>query len=459
MWVGAMWQAANQALDEATEARGQHARTQVRALAVSGQQHGLVALDVDLRVIRPAKLWCDTESAPEAEELSKSLALPIVASHTASKLLWLKRHEPEAWARLHRVALPHDFLNLALTGTLRMEPSDASGTGLLDVTGLRWDEAAAALVDEALLGKLPPLIRAWEWVGTLESSAARELGLAEGLPVGPGGGDNAMSALGCGCTCEGRVAVSLGTSGTVFGRAPAAARDPTGTVCAFLDAAGGGLPLVCTLNCGTVPEEVRAGYAISLEEIQRMAEDVAPGCEGVTFVPFLAGERTPNLPTASGTILGIRAGHLASPGLLYRAALEGTTFALKAGLEVMQQHGLPKPISQLRLVGGGSRSALWRRVVADAFNAEVACPVEAESAALGAALQAAGVDAGAKDLAAWILENHDAPVSQVISPDPEGVAALQEANRLYSERVAQLHGRSTTTEVTRENTATHTTLG
>mmetsp|Transcript_29678 Transcript_29678/g.94986 ORF Transcript_29678/g.94986 Transcript_29678/m.94986 type:complete len:172 (-) Transcript_29678:490-1005(-) len=139
-----------------------------------------------------------------------------------------------------------------------------------------------------------------------------------------------MSALGCGCTTAGRVAVSLGTSGTVFGKAPAAARDPSGTVCSFLDATGGGLPLVCTLNCASVPEEVRAGYGLGRDEISALAAAEPAGCDGVSFVPFLAGERTPNWPHASGALVGLRAGHLARPGLLYRAALEGATFALRA---------------------------------------------------------------------------------------------------------------------------------
>ncbi len=183
--------------------------------------------------------------------------MPIVASFTASKLLWLKRREPESWAKLAHVALPHDYLNWALTGSLVMEGSDASGIGLLDTSTRAWDAAACGLVDEAMLQKLPRLIAPEEWAGELQPSAAEELGLPAGVPVAAGGGDNPMSALGCGCASVGRVAVSLGTSGTVFGKTPSAARDTSGTVCGFLDATGGGLPLVCTLNCAAVPEEVR----------------------------------------------------------------------------------------------------------------------------------------------------------------------------------------------------------
>mmetsp|Transcript_29677 Transcript_29677/g.94974 ORF Transcript_29677/g.94974 Transcript_29677/m.94974 type:complete len:252 (-) Transcript_29677:164-919(-) len=249
-----------------------------------------------------------------------------------------------------------------------------------------------------------------------------------------------MSALGCGCTTAGRVAVSLGTSGTVFGKAPAAARDPSGTVCSFLDATGGGLPLVCTLNCASVPEEVRAGYGLGRDEISALAAAEPAGCDGVSFVPFLAGERTPNWPHASGALVGLRAGHLARPGLLYRAALEGATFALRAAIGVMQRHGLPDRIDEVRLVGGGARSPLWRQTVADVFGARVACPLEPESAALGAALQAAAVDAGAADLGAWIAERHDAPTSAAIEPNAEDAARLDGAFALYLERAEALFG-------------------
>lgn len=443
-WVDAMWSACREALAQAASqcAGGMPklARS-VQGIGVSGQQHGLVALDGSFGIIRPAKLWCDTESAPEAAELSHHLEVPIVASFTASKLLWLKRQEPESWAKLEHVALPHDYLNYVLTGELVMEGSDASGTGLLDPTTRTWDASAAALVDEGLLQKLPPLVAPGELAGRLQPSAAKELALPAGIPVSAGGGDNPMSALGCGCATIGRVAVSLGTSGTVFGKAPAAARDPSGTVCGFLDATGGGLPLICTLNCAQVPEEVRAAYGLSRDEIAALALAEPAGCDGLSLLPFFAGERTPNWPHASGTLAGLRAGHLARPGLLYRAAVEGATFALRAGYEAMHTHGLPEALDEVRLVGGGSKSALWRQTVADAFNARVACPTEPESAALGAALQAAAVDAGAgADIGGWIAAQHDPPVSVVVDPDPHRVAALEEAYAAYTARAEALFG-------------------
>ncbi|KAJ8613821.1 hypothetical protein CTAYLR_004905 [Chrysophaeum taylorii] len=433
VWEAAMVSACRGAL-EAASARS------VRGIGVSGQQHGLVALDEAYEVLRPAKLWCDTESSGEAEELASALGWGIVASFTATKLLWMKRNEPESWSRLYRVALPHDWLNLRLTGRLVMECGDASGTGLLDVEAREWDEKAAALVDAALVEKLPPLVAPTDAAGYLLPEMAARLGLAPGTPVSAGSGDNMMSALGCGVTVQGRAAASLGTSGTLFARSPEAARDPSGVVCPFLDAAGGGLPLLCTLNCASVPEEVRKGYGLDRDGIAALAAAEEVGCDGLSFLPYLVGERTPNWPWASGALVGLRPGHLARPGLLYRAALEGATFSLKKGIEALADVGVPR-CDQLRLVGGGSKSPLWRKIVADACQVQVAVPAQPESAALGAALQAAALVAGAADVAEWIRENHDAPVVATVDPDPALKSAYDQAFELHNQRGADLFGR------------------
>ena len=208
VWVDALYEACETALDQAATLYPE-VRRQVRGIAVSGQQHGLVALDADFEVIRPSKLWCDTESAAEAEELAAQLGWGVVAAFTSTKLLWLKRNEPQSFARLAHVALPHDYLNYVLTGDLVMECGDASGSGLLDTNTRQWDATAAALIDDQLLTKLPPLIGPTDLAGTLAPDAAAKLGLREGTPVAPGSGDNMMSALGCGCAVEGRVASML----------------------------------------------------------------------------------------------------------------------------------------------------------------------------------------------------------------------------------------------------------
>ena len=383
-WVDAMYEACASALAEAGPAAPAH----VDAIGVSGQQHGLVALDADMRVIRPAKLWCDTESAAEAEELSRAYGWDIVASYTATKLLWLRRHEPDAFARLAHVALPHDYLNLELSGDLVMECGDASGTGLLDVRARAWNVTAARAIDAALERALPPLIGPADAAGRLRPAAAARLGLSAGVPIAPGGGDNMMSALGCGCAAAGRAAVSLGTSGTLFTRTDAAIIDRTGTVAPFLDATGGGLPLVCTLNCADVPEEVRATRprATPTPSPGRAAATIyRAGARGVSSRPRRAhrprrrragGQRRTDLPplpprrahaklagrigrhrgAAAGTARQARVARptphrlqvapiatCRRPGLLYRAALEGSTFALRAGLDCLRANGVDDP--------------------------------------------------------------------------------------------------------------------
>mmetsp|Transcript_6065 Transcript_6065/g.13187 ORF Transcript_6065/g.13187 Transcript_6065/m.13187 type:complete len:336 (-) Transcript_6065:1-1008(-) len=259
----------------------------VCALGVSGQQHGLVALDQQGQVIRPAKLWCDTESAEEAAELSGKLGITLVPSFTLTKLLWLKRREAASWSRLAAVLLPGSYLNYWLTGEQAMEAGDASGTGGFDIRSLTWDEGALGHVDPELRGKMPRLVGPNELVGTVLPHVAEELGLPPGVVVSPGSGDNACSALGAGVVSDGQLVVSLGTSGTVFGKSSRPVIDPSGGIAPFCDATGGWLPLLCTLNCTKPVEDVRACFGMSHEEMSALAEKEAPGCGGVSYLPYL----------------------------------------------------------------------------------------------------------------------------------------------------------------------------
>ncbi|MBT6452034.1 MAG: xylulokinase, partial [Planctomycetes bacterium] len=220
-------------------------------------------------------------------------------------------------------------------------------------------------------------------------AAAQQLGIPEGILVAPGGGDNMMSAIGSGATRAGSVVMSLGTSGTVFTRCDEPVIDPEGLIAPFCSSDGAWLPLLCVMNCTNVTEEVRNGYfpddPDALERLTDLASAVEPGCGGVSFVPFLHGERVPDLPDATGTITGLRPGSFA-PGVIFRAALEGITANLAAGVERMKRLGVQ--VDALRLVGGGSKNPLWRQMIADALQVPVTLPEEAESGALGAALQA-----------------------------------------------------------------------
>lgn len=229
----------------------------VAGIGVSGQQHGFVPLDAGGQVIRPAKLWCDTETAPEARELSGSYGRPVPTGFTASKILWLKRHEPERFARLAAVLLPHDYVNYRLTGRLFTEAGDASGTGFFDPRKRCFVPAEAAAIDPGLPAKLPPLIQPGEPGGELTPEAAAELGLEPGVPVAAGGGDNMMSAIGSGAVRPGVCVLSLGTSGTVFAYSDEPVVDPEGLIAPFCDSTGGWLPLLCVMNATGVTAEVR----------------------------------------------------------------------------------------------------------------------------------------------------------------------------------------------------------
>ncbi|KAG2450450.1 hypothetical protein HYH02_004952 [Chlamydomonas schloesseri] len=399
----------------------------VKAISVSGQQHGLVVLGEHDEVLRPAKLWCDTESAAEAEELSAKFGWKLVPSFTITKLLWLKRNEPETYAATRCVLLPHDYVNWWLTGRKVMELGDASGTGVLDVEGRRWDTAAMDAVDARVRELFPPLVASPDQaIGTLRPEVAAQLGLPAGVVVGPGSGDNAMSALGAGAAVDGATVVSQGTSGTIFASSSTAILDPTGLICPFCDATGNYLPLLCTLNCTRVLEEVREAFGLDHERLTELAEaDAAgPGCGGVTWLPYLIGERTPCWPHASGALLGLRPGCM-RPGLLYRAAIEGATLSLLSGFRRMTAAGL-RPGAQLRLVGGGAKNRLWKQVVADAFGMEVVLPAEPDSAALGAALQAAAVLQGTT-VSDYVAQHPPPMLDQVIKPNPEHRAAYDEA--------------------------------
>lgn len=489
-WVDACCRAVRQALAEADGASSAasapaatpaSASSLVRGVAVSGQQHGLVLLDGQGRVIRPAKLWCDTESAAEAEELSETLGFPLPAAFTATKALWVARREPDAWARAERLLLPHDYVNHWLTGgRLRAtEASDASGTGVFDAAARHWDLGAAAKVDARLPSLLLPEVAGpSDSVGELCAEAAEALGLARKaatatatssssrapplILIGPGGGDNAMAALGAGVTRPGELVVSLGTSGTLFGVSSTPVLDSTGVVAPFCDAAGKWLPLACTLNCTLAAEEVRrcasaasgassgASGALDRDELTRLAALEPAGCEGVTLLPFFVGERTPNAPHATGALLGLRPGHLARPPLLYRAALEGCTFALRAALARMRSLGMP-PATAVRLVGGGAANPLWRQIVADALSLPVEVPpgeAAADGAALGAAFQAAAVVEGGGGIdvgeyaraAAEALRGvcDDAASTTVVRPDPSAREAYDAAYRRFCEASGRL---------------------
>jgi xylulokinase len=389
-WIDAIHETIKSVLDKSGVDR-----KSVRGIGVSGQQHGFVALDESDRVIRAAKLWCDTSTNPECEEIIKSLGgldktieavgNGIPAGFTASKILWLKKHEPGNYGKMRWVLLPHDYINFRLTGRKTMECGDASGTALLDVRNRKWSPAAIGAIDPQLNSMLPSLIEPDEVAGTLRLELAAEFGLSDHVIVSSGGGDNMMGAVGTGNVRAGVVTVSLGTSGTIYACSTHPVIDPQGEVAAFCDSTGKWLPLVCTMNVTVATEMVREQFNLTHDGLSNAAASTPPGNDGLMLIPFFEGERTPNVPNGTGVYFGLRektfsANHFA------RAAMEGTTLGLNYGLNRLRELGIQP--REIRATGGGSKSSVWRQILADAFNAEVVCVKNEEGAAVGAAVQA-----------------------------------------------------------------------
>jgi xylulokinase len=397
-------------------------RADVAAIGVSGQQHGFVPLDKKNRVIRPAKLWCDTSTTEQcdafeaefggAEGLIELAGNPILPGYTAPKILWLKQNEPKNFKVLETVLLPHDYLNFHLTGEKAKEYGDASGTGLLDVRTRQWSEPLVEFIDDELADCLPPVSSSRRALGLLRESLRSEWGLEKSPVVSAGGGDNMMGAIGTGNVNPGGVTVSLGTSGTVFAFSPEPVIDPQGEVAAFCDSTDRWLPLACTMNVTVATEQIRKMFGWKHEELEANVAAASPGAGGLLFLPYLTGERTPNLPTGTGVFHGLTTENM-KPSTMARAVMEGTTLGLGYGLARFRDLGI-KP-EEIRLTGGGSKSAIWRQICADIFGVPTVCLQSAEGAALGAAIQGAfaahavnGDTATFRDLCARLVQTDEA---------------------------------------------------
>lgn len=368
-----------------------------RAIAVSGQQHGFVAVDAADSVLAPVKLWCDTSTEAECAEIMReaggfdaciaNAGNPILPGYTASKIRWLKKNRPQAYEKLDAILLPHDYLNLYLTGERCMEAGDASGTGLLDISERDWSRPMLRAVDpDRDLGECLPHLRIDnETIGELRAAAAAELGVPAGIPVAIGGGDNMMGAIGTGNVRPGNVTMSLGTSGTVYAFAETPVIDPKGNIAAFCSSTDGWLPLLCTMNCTVTTELMRDLLGVELTRFESQVSLAPRGAEGVITLPFFNGERTPNLPRARGCVVGLD-GRNVKPENFLRSAVEGATFALKFGIDELAALGVEA--KNIVLTGGGANSGEWRQIVADVCASPVTVYEQEEGAAFGAALQA-----------------------------------------------------------------------
>jgi D-xylulose kinase len=372
-------------------------RDMICAIGVSGQQHGMVPLDARGDVIRPAKLWCDTETAPQCDQITDHIGSPakvielignsVAAGFTASKILWLKQNEPQNYERLATVLLPHDYINFWLTGQRKTEYGDASGTAYFDVKTRTWSDTLLNAIDDTgrLQDCLPDLIPSDEPVGTIRSEIAEQFQLHPDVLVSAGGGDNMMAAIGTGNVLPGVVTTSLGTSGTIYSFSDQPVIDPNGELAAFCSSSGGWLPLVCTMNVTVSTELTRELLDLSVAELNDLASAAATGAEGILLLPYFNGERTPALPNAKAIFFGLTSTNY-TPANLARASMEGATLGLRYGLNVLRQQGITP--ADIRLVGGGAKSPLWRQMVADVFDCPVVCPQSSEAGAVGAALQA-----------------------------------------------------------------------
>jgi xylulokinase len=374
----------------------------VVAMSIAGQQHGMVLLDNAGVPIRPAKLWNDTESSAQADALvsrwgastwaNKVGSVPV-AAFTISKLAWVAEYEPWTLDRVAHVMLPHDYLTWRLTEQCVTDRGDASGTGYWSPMEGRWCLDALHLVSPSIdwASFLPVVLAPWEAAGTIVHTVATTLGLPSNVIVGPGSGDNMAAALGLGLQ-SGEVAVSIGTSGTVYARSSTPCADPSGAVAGFADATGHYLPLVCTLNATKVTEAVRRLLGIGFEQLDDLALACPAGARGLTLLPYLDGERTPNRPNATGALTGLRSD--VTRDQLARAAFEGVICGLLDGLDALGVAGV-EASGRLHLVGGGARSAAYRRCLADLSGRQVVVSDADEHVATGAALQAATVMAKA----------------------------------------------------------------
>ncbi len=436
--------AADQTVRRCLETLGER-RAEVACIGVSGQQHGLVVLDADDNVVRPAKLWCDTSTAAQCDRFAAAFGgqsglieragNAILPGYTIPKLLWLKDNEPDHFARVRSVLLPHDYLNFWLTGVKRMECGDASGMGILNIRTREWDRELIDFVDPRVIDMLPPLGSSNEPHGTLRPDLAAAWGLSPETLVSAGGGDNMMGAIGTGNIVPGVITASFGTSGTLYGCAAEPVIDPRGEIAAFCDSTDRWLPLICTMNVTVVTETVRGWFGWTLAELEEKVASVPAGAGGLTFLPYLNGERTPNLPNSSGVIHGMNGGN-ASPAHLARAAMEGATLGLAYGLGRFEELGLAP--TEIRLTGGGSKSAVWRQISADAFGVPVVGLQTAEGASLGGAIQAAHAAGRGSyvDLCARLVALDESTRCQ---PDPANTAIYREKLDQQTRLTGALH--------------------
>ena len=445
-WLEAFEQATAQAL-AAAGISGER----ILGIGVSGQQHGLVLLDEQGAVLRPAKLWCDTESSTENQRLLdhlggeagslQRLGVAIAPGYTVSKLLWTQEQHPDVFSRIAHILLPHDYLNHWLTGRACSEYGDASGTGYFNVRTRSWDRELLNFIDSSgrLCDALPELIESDQPVGSLRPQIARQLGLNPDAVVASGGGDNMMGAIGTGNIRPGAITMSMGTSGTLYAYSDQPTVSPHAQVATFCSSSGGWLPLICTMNLTNASGLIQQLLVLDIPSFDALVAQAPIGAEGLLLLPFFNGERVPALPNARASLLGMDSDNLTRANLC-RAVVEGTAFGLRYGLDLLRASGLRS--DDLRLIGGAAKSPVWRQVIADIMGTPLVCPQHTEAAALGAAIQAAWCLTPAADRQAQLAELCERCVqldaSTQTQPDPARTAQYEAVYQRYREQVGRL---------------------
>ena len=419
----------------------------IKGLGISGQMHGLVMLDENNEVIRPSIIWCDQRTAAECEEITEKVgakrlieitANPALTGFTASKILWVRNHEPENYARCRHILLPKDYVRLILTGEYATEVSDASGMQLLDVPHRCWsDEVLEKLeIDKSMLARV---YESPEVTGTILPEIAALTGLSEKTVVAGGAGDNAAAAVGTGVVTDGRAFTTIGTSGVVFAHSKNVTIDPKGRVHTFCCAVpgcwhvmgvtqGAGLSLQWFRNnfCRDYMERAEKEGRDAYDYINEDVESVPLGANRLIYLPYLMGERTPHLdPDCRGVFFGLSAIHTRKDML--RAVMEGVSYSMKDCNDILKEMGVE--VDDMMACGGGGRSAVWRQMLADMYGCTVKTVAAKEGPALGVAILA-GVGAG-------IYESVEAACEKMIHTDkscdpvPEHTAQYQEYHKIY----------------------------
>jgi xylulokinase len=433
------WWRASRAAVRAALARGGVRAEEVKCVGLTGQMHGTVLLDERDEVLRPALIWCDQRTDAQCRAITERVGAarlieltlnPALTGFSLPKLLWVRDHEPEVWARVRTVLLPKDYVRLRLTGERATDVADASGTLLLDVAARRWspEMLAAAEIEESLL---PRVFESQEVTGRVSAEGAEATGLLEGTPVVAGAGDQAAGAVGMGIVRAGAVSATIGTSGVVFAATGEPALDPGGRVHTFCHAVPGrwhvmGVTQGAGLSLRWFRDQFGAGADDGRDPYERLSEEAAaapPGSDGVLWAPYLMGERTPHLdPHARAALVGLTASH--TRGHVVRAVLEGVAFSLRDTLTIFAEMNVP--VESIRLGGGGARSKVWRQIQADVYGREVETVEAEEGAAYGAALLA-GVGGGA-----WpSVDAAGESVVRVASRTAPDAAAVALLNRQY----------------------------